>query len=217
MRRGLYVLLAVLLVPTVGLVGDVVTDGKFRSTLSSSAPIEVASTSMVANLNADMVDGIEGTDLTTVADVEAIVAAALENVSRRKFYLSDTNYPADTAETSCATGYHFASVYEILDPSHLQYAVDEPDARTNFDSGEGPPSDWQGWIRTGNGYNLSGDPGVANCAAWSSTSAEHNGTVVWLSKVWKDPTAGGLLGQVGVWVAIDQSCDSARGVWCIED
>jgi hypothetical protein len=63
MRRGLYVLIGVLLVPTVGLVGDVVSDGKFKSTMSTGAPLDVASTDMVPNLNADMVDGVEGADL----------------------------------------------------------------------------------------------------------------------------------------------------------
>jgi hypothetical protein len=76
MQRALYVLLGVLLVPTMGLVGDIVTDGKFKSTQPSGAPLEVASDDMVANLNADMVDGVEGTNLYTKAEVDTLVAAA---------------------------------------------------------------------------------------------------------------------------------------------
>jgi hypothetical protein len=79
MRRILYVLLGVLLVPTVGLVGDIVTDGKFESTTSAGAPFDVASDDMVLNLNADMVDGVEGTDLYTKAEVDVLVAAAVES------------------------------------------------------------------------------------------------------------------------------------------
>ena len=69
MRRVFYVLFVVLLVPAMGLVGDIVTDGDvvaegtFRSSLASGAPLDVASTDMVPNLNADMVDGVEGADL----------------------------------------------------------------------------------------------------------------------------------------------------------
>jgi hypothetical protein len=40
MRPALYVLLGVLLVPTAGLVGDVVTDGKLKSTMSTGAALE---------------------------------------------------------------------------------------------------------------------------------------------------------------------------------
>jgi hypothetical protein len=78
MRPAIYVLLGVLLVPTVGLVGDIVTDGQFKSTRTTGAgpPIEVVSEAMVANLNADMVDGVEGTDLYTQAEVDALVNAA---------------------------------------------------------------------------------------------------------------------------------------------
>ena len=96
MRPALYVLLGVLLVPTVGLVGDIVTDGKSKSTQSSFSlepPLEVDSPVMVENLNADMVDGVEGTDLYTKAEVDALVAAVTDACAPRQYYLTSASHP----------------------------------------------------------------------------------------------------------------------------
>jgi hypothetical protein len=219
MRPTLYVLLGVLLVPTVGLVGDIVTDGKFKSTTGLGAPLEVESTKMVLNLNADMVDGIEGTDLTTVADVETIVSAAIAGAEPRKYYISDTEYSADDALTACTTGYHFASIFEILEPSHLKYATSEADAQSRADSGEGPPTLSFGWIRTG--FNSSGStiPGYANCNTWASISSGARGTVVMLSSNWDDPTLSDTYNQVfgSPWYTYDALCNTTHSVWCVED
>ena len=147
MRRTLYVLLGVLLVPTVGLVGDIVTDGKFKSTKSSGAPLEVASDDMVVNLNADMVDGVEGTDIYTKTEVDTLVAAAAAADSRRAFYVTSVGHKGDAASTACESGFHMASIWEIIDVSNLRY--DTARGFTRPDSGSGPPQWEEGWIRTG--------------------------------------------------------------------
>ena len=78
MRQGLCALLVILVVPTVGFAGDIQTDGKLKSTLSSGAPLEVASADMVLDLNADMVDGVHGTEIYTKAEADSLVAAAVD-------------------------------------------------------------------------------------------------------------------------------------------
>jgi hypothetical protein len=220
MRRGLYVLLGVLLVPTVGLVGDIVTDGGFKSTMSTGAPLEVASAEMVANLNADMVDGVEGTDLYTRAEVDSLVAAAVAEASPREYYLSSTSVAGDGAESACGGGFHMAALYEIANPSNLKYASTHPDAVTWGDSGTGPPTGVWGWIRTGyidasSGENL---PGTANCLGWTSNSEAEFGTGVILPIEWSDPIQSSRVLVWGTpWAAVPHGCDAPRGVWCVED
>jgi hypothetical protein len=220
MRRGLYVLLGVLLVPTVGLVGDVVTDGKFKSTMSTGAPLEVTSDDMVANLNADMVDGVEGTDLYTKAEVDALVAAALSVAVRRSFYLTDSFWSGSmAASTACTSGYHMAAFFEISDPSNLDYAWELSAATTRADSGQGPPTEMWGWVRTGIYANTDDFPGAGNCNAWTSSSGSDYGTLVRLSSSWVDPSGGGAATPVAgmLWVTDATTCDDTLRVWCIED
>jgi len=67
----------------------------------------------------------------------------------RKFYLTDADYDGNNADGAsvCAEGYHFASLWEILDVSNLEY--DQDLGATSDDSGHGPPSSIGGWILTG--------------------------------------------------------------------
>lgn len=217
MRRELYLLLGVLLVPAFGLVGDIVTDGKFKSTVSTGAPIEVASPEMVANLNADMVDGVEGTDIYTKAEVDALVASAVASARRKRFYLRTPGVDADGVLTACGAGFHFASLWEIAEPSNLQYAFDHPDAHTRSDSGNGPPSGTLGWIRTGFSGDDSSVPGKANCDQWWYSFSTY-GTVAKLSEYWDDPALNGWALVWGTpWAAKTVACNAGYYVWCIED
>jgi hypothetical protein len=218
MRRGLYVLLGVLLVPTVGLVGDVVTDGTFKSTLSSGAPLEVSSSDMVVNLNADMVDGVEGTDLYTKAEVDALLADVLAAVAPREFYLTALpDYDGDEALGACSTGFHMASLWEIADLSNLRYAYDHPDAFFRDDAGHGPPTMALGWIRTG--YVSSGDPyaGEGNCDGWTVDSGLNSGTVAYIPSRWADPSGGNALVWGTPWASYSDGCEWWYSVWCVED
>ena len=129
----------------------------------------------------------------------------------RKFYLTDADYDGDNADGAsvCAEGYHFASLWEILDVSNLEYNQDL--SATNDDSGYGPPSSIGGWIRTGYSENNDGNPGKANCTNWSTTSGD--GTTVKLVPNWVDSS----IKDIHVWDVENHPCSSNGYVWCVED
>src|SRR5271167_3122520 len=93
--------------------------------------------------------------LITVTDSSAQSSGGL-----RKFYLSRQSVDGAHTFHVCAPGFHFASLWEILNPTTLAYDVE--DGATNDDAGSGPPSDLGGWIRTGS--FSSGASG--NCRVW---------------------------------------------------
>jgi hypothetical protein len=131
---------------------------------------------------------------------------------RRAFYLTDENYDADEALAACASGYHMASLWEVLDVSALAYVYGHPDAHTKDDSGRGPPSHWYGWIRTGYSSDASDTAGIGNCRSWTSTASGDSGTIVRLTYDW---TAAGTV--VGPWEADAFTCSSVGPVWCVQD
>jgi hypothetical protein len=131
------------------------------------------------------------------------------STSMRQYYLSGPILNATYALTACANGYHMASLWEILDTSNLKY--DASLGVFQGDSGSGPPTVWQGWVRTGYGSDNSSTAGVANCMAWTSTSGE--GTTAGLPANW----TGGLE-DIHVWAVSTASCAGPGGrVWCVED
>jgi hypothetical protein len=224
MRRKLSVLLGILLVPTLGLAGDIVTDGNvvadgtLKSTLSTGAPLEVTSTGMVANLNADMVDGVEGTDIYTKSEVDNLLAAAMAAAERGRYYLTSATVQGSGALAGCAAGYHMASLWEIADPSTLRYASDEPGALTCADGGAGPPAFTWGWIRTGMDTEPGPEPGNRQCQLWTSNSDADAGTAVSLPDNWVNPTLGLYTLVSGTpWISMATGCDETRHVWCVED
>jgi hypothetical protein len=129
----------------------------------------------------------------------------------RQFYLSRTPVQGNAALSACANGYHFASLWEIADPSNLRY--NRSLGFTRDDSGSGPPSGvFPGWVRTGYSSSNSSTAGEGNCNGWTSQSFDDYGTAALLHSSW---TAGGE--DIGVWSVIVQRCDVAYRVWCIED
>jgi len=139
--------------------------------------------------------------------------------SPRHFYVTQTMFSADEATTACASGYHFASLWEIADPSNLKY--DTRLGLTSPDSGHGPPVaipffsaalPVRGWVRTSRLADTSSIAGQANCDAWTSASGFHRGTIVNLPSDWT-----GVEQDVGVWNADTSACDSPRWVWCVQD
>jgi hypothetical protein len=110
--------------------------------------------------------------------------------SARHFYLTSANYSTNQALTACAAGYHMASLWEILNVSKLVYDYDHLSAKKLDDSGWGPPSGWNGWVRTG--YISSGDniAGNGNCRNWSSVSSGDYGVSVRLSRYWEMAVRG---------------------------
>lgn len=138
----------------------------------------------------------------------------------RGYYLTQGRYNGADADGTdgngagvCAEGYHFASLWEILDPSNLKYDTDLGMVRD--DSGQGPPTFpfFGGWVRTGYYSSDSSIPGLGNCNAWSSSSGEHSGTTAYLPNDW---TAGQ---DIHVWEVDTATCDIAAllRVWCVAD
>jgi hypothetical protein len=138
----------------------------------------------------------------------------------RGYYLTQGTYDGADADGTdgngagvCAEGYHFASLWEILDPSNLKYNTDLGMVRD--DSGQGPPTlpFLGGWVRTGFGRSGSSTPGVGNCDGWDSSSDSDWGTLARLPSYW---TAGQ---DIHVWQVDTVTCntDVLVRVWCVAD
>jgi hypothetical protein len=131
----------------------------------------------------------------------------------RQFYLTKTERNGANILTACASGYHTASMWEILEPSNLEYNTTL--GQTTGDSGQGP-SYFAGWVRTG--YNATGTPllgpGEANCNAWTygGGGSDINGTIAGLVSDW---TSGAQ--DIHVWQVDWDRCYATWPVWCVED
>ena len=71
----------------------------------------------------------------SASETEAVQAAS---TGMRQFYLSLVLVDGSDALSTCAEGYHMASLWEIADPSNLAYNTAL--GCTKPDSGQGPPS-----------------------------------------------------------------------------
>jgi hypothetical protein len=137
----------------------------------------------------------------------------------RQFYLTYSTYQAGAARTACAEGYHFASIWEIADPSALKYNTDL--GRTGTDSGEGPPTQiWffggssvaRGWIRTGYNVGSWDTVGQANCSGWGTSDGLAWGTAANLPSDWTSSEQ-----DIGVWNTEVRTCNTTLRVWCVQD
>ena len=132
----------------------------------------------------------------------------------RKYYLTKGVFVGSQALTACAVGYHMASMFEINDPSNLEYNTAL--GITTDDSGSGPPGSAlaKGWVRTGAGASGSGVAGIANCKAYTSSTPPDFGTAAGLKENW---TAGAI--TISPWEAFAQPCDppAFEHVWCVQD
>lgn len=138
-------------------------------------------------------------------------APLAQSSGMRQYYQTLDRYYGDEALTACASGYHMASLWEILDPSNLRYNSELGYQRG--DSGQGPPTAWGGWVRTGySSYYTSSTAGWANCDAWTSDDSDYWGTYVSLYRDW-DSTAR----DIHVWNAGTYRCNTHYPVWCVED
>jgi hypothetical protein len=137
----------------------------------------------------------------------------------RQYYLSPVLAPANAARSACTDGYHFASIWEIADPSALKYnpslGISSPD------SGNGPPTAIsfmgnplvvRGWVRTGFSYSVLDSPGQANCANWVSDYGFYWGTTANLPSTWTSDQQ-----DIGVWSVGVSTCDTSLRVWCVQD
>jgi hypothetical protein len=149
---------------------------------------------------------------------EAPEASTASSSGLRKFYRTKDAYTPTLASTACAPGYHFASIWELLDPSNLEYAGELPDAWVGplYDMGEGPPTGSEGWplqayVRTGYNADVSGVRGQANCNGWTSDDPSDYGTMASLTHEW------GSAEDLFVWDIGLNPCKTKAGVWCVED
>ncbi len=144
------------------------------------------------------------TQLIHTSDVSLTTSTAT-----RRYYLAKDFYPGSEASTACTSGYHFASLWEILDTSNLKYNTDL--GLMLEDSGDGPPSYLGGWIRTGYLSAWSSTPGIGNCDNWTYSFSHHSGTVAYLPIYWS------VGGNFNNWYVYDQACNATMHVWCVED
>jgi hypothetical protein len=153
-------------------------------------------------------------DLRQPASAAPAAAGATNQAGgARLYYLTDANHATDAVLTACASGYHMASMWEILDPSNLVYDFSHPDAHTKADSGQSAPSLWYGWVRTGTTSSAANTAGIGNCNAWTSAAGGDYGVSVRLTRTWETPPA-----EVGgVWDATSFSCGLVGPVWCVQD
>ncbi len=137
----------------------------------------------------------------------------------RHFYLTNRTFYANTALNACAAGYHMASLWEILNVASLTYDnlgndnLGTPITATRDDSGYGPPSNWNGWVRTGYISDTTNTPaaGKSNCQAWTSNSGSFSGTNVMLTNDWASAP-----GKISAWNASTFTCNIVGSVWCVK-
>jgi hypothetical protein len=131
------------------------------------------------------------------------------STNMRRYYMTPGFFDGANALTACDSGYHMASLWEILDPSNLKYDTDR--GYVIDDSGQGPPADPGAWIRTGSSGLSSTSPGYANCLAWTRGDSGEYGSTAWLGGPW---TAGR---DIHVWDTSGMPCNTPLRVWCVED
>jgi hypothetical protein len=141
------------------------------------------------------------------SEAETVQAAS---TGMRQFYLTTNTHFPPQAPSACATGYHFASLWEMADPSNLKYNTSL--GYTTADSGQGPQTYFDGWVRTGYTSHGQNTAGKANCLNWTDNTASYYGTTVKLPDDW----AAGYQ-NIGVWAVFTAPCSTAWRVWCIED
>lgn len=143
----------------------------------------------------------------------------------RRYYLTSQIFEGDEAAApgNCDAGFHFASLYEILDPTGLTY--DAARGATPFsDQGEGPPAGRQAWVRTGTASQWNPLAGSANCRSWTSAQLTERGSAVSLGISnggdfdfevgdWND----GLRSTIPPWIGGTAQCSLGRPIFCVED
>jgi hypothetical protein len=127
----------------------------------------------------------------------------------RQYYITTSHHNGADADAACASGYHMASLWEILDTANLEYNTAL--GGTEADSGQGPPTCSHGWVRTGYYSDNSNTPGVGNCNGWTSSDGSDYGTVARLPCDWTQTQ------DVHVWQAWTETCDWPSTVWCVAD
>ena len=129
----------------------------------------------------------------------------------RQFYLTSATTHGASAPFLCASGYHLASIWEILDPTTLRYNTTL--GLTRADSGSGPPTGFPGWVRTGfDAFSTTGNPaGSVNCLGYTSTAG--NGTTAQLPVTTWSSTGS----RIAPWEVFSPPCNSNQRAWCVQN
>jgi hypothetical protein len=128
----------------------------------------------------------------------------------RQYYLTPSiMQDGNEVENACAEGYHMASFWELTDTTQLRYNTAL--GRTQLDSGEGPVSFFEGWVRTGYHNATDSTPGQGNCDNWSSDDPAGYGTSAYLLSDWSANP------DISVWEVNTWSCATNLPVWCMAD
>lgn len=123
-----------------------------------------------------------------------------------RYYLTTDQTTGSGALEACASGFHMAALLEIQDLG--AWAYDPVLGLATADSGFGPPTDINGWIRTGDDSQSSD-----SCQLW--TSDVGGGTTVEFHAAPNWHTAAE---QISPWnPVLNWSCSVTRNVWCAED
>jgi hypothetical protein len=126
--------------------------------------------------------------------------------TQRRYYLTRSFLDGDEAPGACLTGFHMTSIFEIKDTTVLAY--DTTLGATLDDSGSGPPSVLEGWVRQGFASTN------VNCEAYTSDSADDNSGS--LARLVGDGEYGSS-SALSPWLIGADPCSTTRRVWCIED
>jgi len=194
-------------------VGCVVEDSIVRR--NGGGGIQAGAASRIARnvVNQNNGPGIStlGSSLVTDNAVSNNVGTSVPDSHSRHFYLTQNSVDGAGAPSACAAGFHMASLWEILDPSHLQY--DTTLGRTAADSGLGPPSHEFGWVRTGFLSSSSNVAGTGNCDAGTVFTPNTFGTLVSLQFDWTQQNTE------WPWQPGTLQCDANHNepVWCVQD
>ena len=136
----------------------------------------------------------------------------------KMYYLTVTSFNGGDAITACDSGFHMASISEILDPSSLQYdtmrstpAFEEP----SYYQGFGPPSDQMGWVRTGF-FPIADKPDYSDFSM--SGFDQHSGTTLSLhTQIWGDPYTDPYPTDTETGWHVNQiAYNRPQQVWCVE-
>ena len=119
----------------------------------------------------------------------------------KSYYLAIGEFNAVEAPSACIDGYHFASIWEIAEPSNLQYNNDIAESVHN--GVYGPPTYEAGWVRIGTMDTAD------ECMDWTSASTGQSGKVANLNV---DSLIHG-----GGWNLNFQPCSERSRVWCVSD
>lgn len=144
------------------------------------------------------------------------VSSAIQGL--RNYYLTETLHTGHNVIDACVPGYHFASIWEIADPSSLKYNTSL--GLTSPDSGSGPPVAIDlfgvyhvvGWVRTGYTNSSTETPGRANCLGWATQDSSASGTIANLPSNWNSGEQ-----DIGLWNIGLSTCDYSLSVWCVQD